>query len=197
MKYVIIKNASPPLKNGYIIEGMLTKDGYVQVRAGGMTQQFKVGEDVKEYTPPQVTYTPLETYRFLVDVPNAKIKIGDTGEGKSHSKAKGIVFFTTINGQPSDSILKGLSGTNFQLGSQVEKVGLVKTSDTSTTKDASEKTDKVPVIASILSLAGLAGGIYYAYKNKKGGWAYVGYGLLGSIAGGIVGNIASAVIKPK
>ena len=51
--------------------------------------------------------------------------------------------------------------------------------------------------AIFLSSVGLLAGLYYAFKNEKGFWAYVGYGLLGSIAGTTAGSIVSLVKSDK
>ncbi len=47
----------------------------------------------------------------------------------------------------------------------------------------------------VLSSAGALAGLYMAYKGKKSAWGYVGFFILGSIAGGLAGNIVDAV-KP-
>ena len=49
----------------------------------------------------------------------------------------------------------------------------------------------------VLSSVGALGGLYYAFAKKKGMWGYVGFFILGSIAGGLVGNVVSGVMKPK
>jgi len=45
----------------------------------------------------------------------------------------------------------------------------------------------------VLGSIGMLGGLYYAFTMKKGFWGYVGFGVLGSIAGGLVGNILGGV----
>jgi hypothetical protein len=45
----------------------------------------------------------------------------------------------------------------------------------------------------VLGSLGMLGGLYYAFTMKKGFWGYVGFGVLGSIAGGLVGNILGGV----
>ena len=48
----------------------------------------------------------------------------------------------------------------------------------------------------IASGVGLLAGVYLAYKGKKSGWAYVGYGIGLSILGTVAGNVAGvALIK--
>jgi len=50
----------------------------------------------------------------------------------------------------------------------------------------------------VLASAGALGGLYYAFKKKKGFWGYAGFFVLGSIAGHLAGNIITAVIpQPK
>lgn len=49
-----------------------------------------------------------------------------------------------------------------------------------------------------LSSVGAIGGLYYAFKKGKGFWGYVGFFILGSIAGNLAGNVVTAVIpQPK
>lgn len=48
----------------------------------------------------------------------------------------------------------------------------------------------------ILGSVGTLGGLYYAFSNKKGALAYVGFALLGGIAGSILGGLYDNAIKP-
>lgn len=48
----------------------------------------------------------------------------------------------------------------------------------------------------ILGSVGTLGGLYYAFSNKKGAWAYLGFALLGGIAGSIIGGLYDNAIKP-
>ena len=48
----------------------------------------------------------------------------------------------------------------------------------------------------ILGSVGTLGGLYYAFSNKKGAWAYLGFALLGGIAGSIIGGLYDNSIKP-
>ena len=48
----------------------------------------------------------------------------------------------------------------------------------------------------ILGSIGTLGGLYYAFSNKKGAWAYLGFALVGGIAGGIIGSLYDNTIKP-
>jgi hypothetical protein len=52
-------------------------------------------------------------------------------------------------------------------------------------------------IVGIAKLGGLGYGIYLAHKQKKGTWAYIGFGVLGLIGGAIVGNIIANLVEPK
>jgi hypothetical protein len=54
--------------------------------------------------------------------------------------------------------------------------------------------DKITNITQIASSVGLLAGLVYAFKNNKGFWAYVGYGMLGSIAFGLSANITSKIL---
>lgn len=45
-----------------------------------------------------------------------------------------------------------------------------------------------------LASLGLAAGLWYAYKNDKKFWGYVGFALLGNIAGAATGRIVSSLI---
>lgn len=56
---------------------------------------------------------------------------------------------------------------------------------------------KVGNTTMVLSSAGALAGLYMAYKGKKSAWGYVGFFILGSIAGGLAGNIIEGVMKPK
>lgn len=49
----------------------------------------------------------------------------------------------------------------------------------------------------ILGSVGTLGGLYYAFSNKKGAWAYIGYALLGGIAGSMIGSLYDNAIKPQ
>ena len=48
-----------------------------------------------------------------------------------------------------------------------------------------------------LASIGALGGLYFAFRGKKGFWGYVGFFVLGSIAGHLAGNVVSAVIPSK
>jgi len=48
-----------------------------------------------------------------------------------------------------------------------------------------------------LASIGALGGLYFAFKGKKGFWGYVGFFVLGSIAGNLTGMVVSAVIPSK
>jgi uncharacterized membrane protein YfcA len=53
-------------------------------------------------------------------------------------------------------------------------------------------------ITMALASVGAIGGLYYAFKKKKGFWGYAGFFILGSIAGHLAGNVVTAVIpQPK
>ena len=48
----------------------------------------------------------------------------------------------------------------------------------------------------ILGSIGTLGGLYYAFSNKKGFWGFVGFALLGGIAGSVIGGLYDNTIKP-
>ena len=48
-----------------------------------------------------------------------------------------------------------------------------------------------------LSGVGVLTAWIYCFKSGKGFWAYIGYGIVGSMAGGIAGNILSLVFTNK
>ena len=48
-----------------------------------------------------------------------------------------------------------------------------------------------------LASIGALGGLYFAFRGKKQFWGYVGFFVLGSIAGHLAGNVVSAVIPSK
>jgi len=60
-----------------------------------------------------------------------------------------------------------------------------------------DRQKKIMQISSIGSSVGLVGGLVYAFRGKKGFWAYVGYGLLGSIIGGTVAGVGAKVLIKK
>jgi hypothetical protein len=51
--------------------------------------------------------------------------------------------------------------------------------------------------AMILSSVGFLAGLYYSFKNDKGFWGYVGYGLLGTVAGTTAGSVLSMIGNKK
>ena len=46
-----------------------------------------------------------------------------------------------------------------------------------------------------LASAGALGGLYYAFTKKKSVWGYIGFFILGSIAGQLLGNAIESVTK--
>lgn len=48
----------------------------------------------------------------------------------------------------------------------------------------------------IVGSIGTLGGLYYAFSNKKGFWGYVGFALLGGLAGSIIGGLYDNTMKP-
>jgi hypothetical protein len=48
----------------------------------------------------------------------------------------------------------------------------------------------------ILGSVGTLGGLYYAFSNKKGFWGFVGFALLGGVAGSVIGGLYDNTIKP-
>ena len=48
----------------------------------------------------------------------------------------------------------------------------------------------------IVGSIGTLGGLYYAFKGKKGFWGYVGFALLGGLGGSIIGGLYDNTIKP-
>jgi hypothetical protein len=48
----------------------------------------------------------------------------------------------------------------------------------------------------ILGSIGTLGGLYYAFKGKKGFWGFVGFALLGGVAGSVIGGLYDNTIKP-
>lgn len=57
-----------------------------------------------------------------------------------------------------------------------------------------KKMDKKTQLITGMAALGFAAGIYYAYKNDKKFWGYVGFALLGQIAGMATGNIVSSLM---
>jgi hypothetical protein len=48
----------------------------------------------------------------------------------------------------------------------------------------------------ILGSVGTLGGLYYAFSNKKGFWGYLGFAIIGGMAGSIIGGLYDNTIKP-
>jgi hypothetical protein len=48
----------------------------------------------------------------------------------------------------------------------------------------------------IVGSVGTLGGLYYAFQSKKGFWGYLGFALLGGLAGSIIGGLYDNSIKP-
>jgi hypothetical protein len=48
----------------------------------------------------------------------------------------------------------------------------------------------------ILGSVGTLGGLYYAFSSKKGFWGFVGFALLGGVAGSVIGGLYDNTIKP-
>jgi hypothetical protein len=48
----------------------------------------------------------------------------------------------------------------------------------------------------ILGSIGTLGGLYYAFKGQKGFWGFVGFALLGGVAGSVIGGLYDNTIKP-
>lgn len=48
----------------------------------------------------------------------------------------------------------------------------------------------------ILGSIGTLGGLYYAFKGKKGFLGYAGFAILGGIAGSIIGGLYDNTMKP-
>ena len=48
----------------------------------------------------------------------------------------------------------------------------------------------------ILGSVGTLSGLYYAFSSKKGFWGFVGFALLGGVAGSIIGGLYDNTIKP-
>jgi hypothetical protein len=57
--------------------------------------------------------------------------------------------------------------------------------------------NKIDNTTMILSSVGALAGLYYAFSNNKGFWGYAGYFILGSIAGGLAGNIIGGIATSK
>ncbi len=54
------------------------------------------------------------------------------------------------------------------------------------------KVAKAEMLTYGLSSLGFALGLFYAYKQKTHFWGYLGFGILGSIGGGAIGNVVSS-----
>jgi len=52
-------------------------------------------------------------------------------------------------------------------------------------------------LPTIIGSVGFIWGLGYAFKNKKGFWAYVGYSFLGSIGGSALGGLATVIAYPS
>jgi hypothetical protein len=147
-------------------------------------------------------------YKFLVDLwkgTPAESKVGDIREGvdmgSSSSKGKNIRF-TIQNNAPKDSPIFKKYGATLQvvgtLGRNVEEVIETPQNADTTTSTATFGSFNIPSVGSdktvlIASSIGALAGLGWAYKKQSGVLGYIGYFLLGSIAGSLVAHI----IKPK
>jgi hypothetical protein len=57
--------------------------------------------------------------------------------------------------------------------------------------------NKIDNTTMILSSVGALAGLYYAFSKGKGFWGYAGYFILGSIAGGLAGNVIGGIATSK
>ena len=57
--------------------------------------------------------------------------------------------------------------------------------------------NKKMTLTNVMSGLGALAGLYYAFSNKKSAWGYVGFFIVGGIAGGIIGSTAEYVMRPK
>ena len=48
----------------------------------------------------------------------------------------------------------------------------------------------------VLGSIGTLGGLYYAFSNKKGFWGYLGFAIIGGMAGSIIGGLYDNTMKP-
>ena len=54
---------------------------------------------------------------------------------------------------------------------------------------------KAAILINGLGSLGFAGGLFFAYKKQSHFWGYVGFGILGSIAGYAVGSIGASMFN--
>lgn len=107
----------------------------------------------------------------------------------------GIKFYKDEVVEGSPSSLKGFIAVdrNGKTSSLVEKFEIEKVDDATPLKNASpqvvELTLKNESRASALAGIGTLAGLGFAFYKKTGFWGYVGYGLLGTIAAGIIINV--------
>jgi hypothetical protein len=48
----------------------------------------------------------------------------------------------------------------------------------------------------VLGSIGTLSGLYYAFSNKKGFWGYLGFAIIGGMAGSIIGGLYDNTMKP-
>lgn len=131
-------------------------------------------------------------YKILQDVESAeggKFFKGEVLEGRIDPKIDGFIIFKRKN---------NFGGENTLFKTEIEKVDdSTPLTNTADFKGALEESNKADKTLTILSTIGGLGGAYYAYSKGKGFWGYVGFMVLGGIAGSLVANVVTKMKKPK
>ena len=115
---------------------------------------------------------------------------GEVVEGTQRGKSTSMINVQRKNKFGTDNTLM----LDFDIEKVDDSTPLTNPADFKGAIQESKKTDKT---LTIISTIGALGGLYYAYSKKKGFWGYVGFMVLGGIAGSLVANVVTKMKKPK
>ena len=115
---------------------------------------------------------------------------GEVVEGTQRGKSASMINVQRKNKFGTDNTLM----LDFDIEKVDDSTPLTNPADFKGAIEESKKTDKT---LTIISTIGALGGLYYAYSKKKGFWGYVGFMVLGGIAGSLVANVVTKMKKPK
>ena len=116
-------------------------------------------------------------------------KVGDIVEGTVTVDSDGFLL-----------VKKDFGGKNVQFQfdkGEFQEVNQEKSSSNSTLDKDLNNSNKADKKLTILSTIGGLAGLYYAYSKKKSFWGYIGFMILGGIAGSLVANVVTKMKKPK
>jgi hypothetical protein len=115
---------------------------------------------------------------------------GEVVEGTQRGKSQSMINVQRKNKFGTDNTLM----LDFDIEKVDDSTPLTNPADFKGAIQEYKKSDKTLTIFS--TIGGLAG-LYYAYSKGKGFWGYVGFMVLGGIAGSLVANVVTKMKKPK